>query len=68
MSVLSGETWLINDLRFVCAEVEKVDDSLCTRAKGSFCGNKCSLERDLVCGSDSRTYLNICFLKVETCK
>nr|CAH0098172.1 unnamed protein product [Daphnia galeata] len=49
-------------------EVETVEDKMCTRSRGSYCGNKCSLDRDLVCGSDGRTYLNSCILKVETCK
>lgn len=61
---ISDATFLLK----ISSEVEAVDDKMCTRARGSYCGNKCSIERDLVCGSDGRTYLNTCILKVETCK
>ena len=48
--------------------VSVADERKCRRARGSLCENRCNQDRDLACGSDSRTYLNLCFLKVESCK
>ena len=42
--------------------------STCKLSSGlSSCSDQCSEYPDLVCGSDGRTYLNQCYLMVETC-
>ena len=47
--------------------VEKVDLEQCTIHNGANCQHKCDKEKDMVCGTDGRTYLNKCYLQVEYC-
>ena len=37
------------------------------RNSTSACAHECDQELDLVCGTDGRTYINPCYLRVEAC-
>ncbi|KAL1115303.1 hypothetical protein AAG570_007334 [Ranatra chinensis] len=54
-----------------CGKGVTLSDSssgLCSRANGSSCDHRCGKERDPVCATDGRTYLNKCKLQVEICR
>ena len=59
---------LNNFIFFNLSDVVKVKDEECRRASGSKCMHQCSQLYDPVCGSDGRTYMNKCILRVEECR
>ena len=43
------------------------DWTACRTGGEAACAHECDQELDLVCGTDGRTYINPCFLRVEAC-